>query len=131
MSFEDMKKDELVAVAEQFAVDPTGTKATIIKHLDEEGVTFELYQNLINATSGEPKEADPIAEAEAKPAKKADGKEVLVQFTGLGSYTGPGIRASAKSPFVVVLESVADRLVEKNPRLFRYATERDAEQFYG
>lgn len=126
MSFENMSKPELVAIAEQFGAESTGTKAKIIDSLEAEGVTYEFYQNLINATSGE-----PVGElVPEKPPVVETGNKVVIKYKGKGSYTGPGIKVTVAAPFAVVDEALADRLIEKGPQRFAIASDKEVDAFY-
>lgn len=126
MSFEKLSKKDLVAVAEEFGVESTGTKETIIAALDAEGVTFELVESLKAAAD---QNAD--GEAEATPAAPvASGPEVILAFRGLGGYNNPFGDWSAKSPYSVVPKSVADELIAELPHLFEVASESEVESFY-
>ena len=126
MSFEKLSKKDLVAVAEEFGVDSTGTKADILDALEEEGVTFELYTSLHGG--GEAKVEEPVA-APAPAAKPAG--DTLVLFKGKGSYSGHGASWSAKSPFAVVTAEAAKELEARWPGVFRVANAEEAADYYG
>lgn len=127
MSFEKLSKPELIAVADAFGVEASGTKATIIEALDAEGVTFELYQSLTN-----PEVAEPAAPVEAPaPVAEESGPETILEYTsGMGSYGNKYGSWSPKSPFVVVPKSVADKMIAQYPELFAVASESKVESFY-
>jgi hypothetical protein len=126
MSFEKLSKKELVAVAEGFGVEASGTKADIITNLEAEGVTFELYTSL---QGGGEVEAEKPVEAPAPAAKPAG--DTLVLFKGKGSYSGHGAVWSAKNPFAVVTADAAKSLEARWPGVFRVATAEEAADYYG
>jgi hypothetical protein len=127
MSFEKLSKPELVAAAEAFGVESTGTKDKIIAALDAEGVTFDLYESLTgDGGSGAVQGGDATAE------KSEDlGPEVILAFrSSSGGYNNAYGDWTYKSPFSVVPQSVADQLIAENPGLFEVATAGEAEAFY-
>jgi hypothetical protein len=130
MSFENLKKPDLVKVAESFGTQSTGTKAEIVADLAAEGVTWELYQSL-QVADEEPDE--PVVDAapvEAPKTTEAEGNDVVVKFLGGGSIRTKGLKVSADNPFAVVKESLADALIAKNPKVWRLSTPKELEAFY-
>jgi hypothetical protein len=128
MSFENLKKTDLVKVAEAFGTRSTGTKAEIVEDLAAEGVTWELYQTL---TSEESEAVEPVVPAAPnEPVDNGSGPDVVIKFLGGGSIRTRGVKVSSENPFVVVKESVADALIEKNPYSWRLSTAKELEAFY-
>jgi hypothetical protein len=131
MSFEKLSKKDLVAAAEEFGVEATGTKEVIIAALDAEGVTFELYQSLHGTGEEETEgvEVQPIAsDGVYGPVTGED--TILVYKSANGSYGNAYGNWSDKSPFVIVAKSVADGMIEEMPGLFEVASESQVEAFY-
>lgn len=149
--FKDLSVVELKAVAESFAVDLNGItkKADIIKEIEENGVTFHMYQQLLApdvddsfepADDLEPTPVDPGVTEVPLPNEPADEPEaveevvpdeVLVKMTRPNfSYQVRGYRFTRDHPFLLVSEEDADYLVEQDGG-FRTATPREAREYYG
>jgi len=128
MSFENLKKPELVAIAEQFGTRSTGTKAELVEDLAAEGVTWELYESLkedatpVAVVDDEPVETPPVVEE--------SGEDVLLKFLGQGSFRTAAVKVSGTHPFVAVSPAVAAKLQAKNSALWRDASPRELEKFY-
>lgn len=137
MSFESLKKDELLQAADDFGVDvkPTTTKADIITALLDDGVTYEVWQKF--QPSDEDEDAEPEAPAEpevdvqtAKDAGSDDEEMVLVRMIRKnGTYEIYGYRFTSAHPYALVKESHADYLVEVDGG-FRIASPKEAREFY-
>jgi hypothetical protein len=130
MSFENLKKPELVAIAEQFGTRSTGTKAELVEDLAAEGVTWELYESL--KENAEPVE-EPVVDVEpitAPPVVEESGEEVLLKFLGSGSLRTADVKVSATHPFVNVSPAVAAKLQAKNSTIWRDASPKELEKFY-
>jgi hypothetical protein len=129
MSFENLKKPDLVKVAEAFGTRSTGTKAEIVEDLAAEGVTWELYESLNSSTAPEETvaESEPVvSQAQSEPT----GEDVVIKFLGGGSVRTMGVKVSSENPFVVVKESVANALIAKNSYIWRLSTSKELEAFY-
>lgn len=120
MSLKELKKDELVALAEQFGVASTGTKETIIAALAEEGVDEAYLAALAPGTAAGTPDPEP----------EPSGEETVVYFIGLGSYGSGPYRWTVKNPYQVVPVEFAATLIEKNPGGFRIASAEEIEAFY-
>jgi hypothetical protein len=136
MSFEDLKKDELLEAAEIFGTDvrPTSTKADIIAALLEDGIDYDTYEKF---KAKDEDESEDSAEDEEKPAQKPakakkEEKEnvVLLRMTRLnGTFEIRGYRFTREHPYALVSERDADYLIEEIGG-FRIASPREAKEFY-
>lgn len=137
MSFEDLKKDELLEAVEIFGTDvrPSATKADIIAALLEDGIDYDTYTKF-KAKDDDEDDSDSDDESEdekpAKAAKKEEDEEpvVLVRMTrGNGTFEVRGYRFTREHPYALVKESDADYLFDEIGG-FRVATPREAKEFY-
>lgn len=132
MSFETLKKEDLLKIAEEFGTDvkPNDTKAVIIAALAEDGVTWDQAAKLDSQVAE--KDAELKAEKTDADAKaKAEEAPALLKMTRANStYEIRGYRFTKEHPFAVVAESDAEWISE-NIEGFRYATPREAQEFYG
>jgi hypothetical protein len=132
MSFETLKKEDLLKIAEEFGteVKPNDTKAVIIAALNEDGVTWEQAAQLdkqVAEKDAELREEKAVADAKAK----AEEPQALLRMMRENStYEVRGYRFTKSHPFAVVAESDAEWIVD-NVEGFRYATPREAQEFYG
>lgn len=134
-SFQELTVKELKALAEMFAVDLDGftKKADIIKEIEENGVTFEMYAATLEEEEAEDAtELVPDEEVVLPPAPVEEESDmVLVKMIRKNhSYEVYGYKFSRQHPFVPVPEDVADYLVEQDGG-FRGATPRELREFYG
>lgn len=143
MSFQQLNKDVLAQVGEEFAVEWTKeepTKAQMIKDLDEEGVTWAMYKAAFPDPEDEP-EVEPVADEEDaadeldpnEPATKKFSRkpqQVLVKMTRQnGTYQIRGYNFTKTHPFLPVSAEDADFLVEVIGG-FKIAGPREIEEFY-
>lgn len=133
MSFETLKKEDLLTIADEYGVDvkPSDTKAVIIGALNEDGVSWDdvaKVDKTIAAKDAELKEADAEKEAEVK-AKQP--KQLLKMLRANGTYEIRGYVFKREHPFALVSENDAEFIVENDPNGFRYATPKEAAEFYG
>lgn len=125
MSFETMKKEDLLKVAEEYGVDvkPTDTKAVIIGALAEDGVNWSDVS-----------QSDPVVaelDREIKEEKQSTGPKQLIRMLRKNhSYEIRGVKFSAEHPFALVPEDDAEFITENDPTGFRYATPKEAASFY-
>lgn len=131
MSFNKMKKEELLKVAAEFAVevDPTAVKDVIIAELAESGVTFE---DAVKFEAVEPEVAETIKEevaVEQAEAKAAEPQEVIKMERENGTYEIRGYRFTKDAPYALVSESDAEWITD-NVDGFRYAKPREVAEFY-
>jgi len=130
MSFTELKIGELRKVAEIFGVDVASVKSKqeISALLEEEGVTYQMYNKFVNSE----KEEIEIPEIEKKKREKPLKTEnaILVKMERLNfSYQAMGYTFTQEHPFVAVSEKDAQNIFD-NHSGFRIATPREAQQFY-
>lgn len=129
MSFETLKKEDLLKIADEYGVEtkPTDTKAVIIGALAEDGVSWEDVAKMDNTVA----EKDAEIKQE-KAVEKANGpKQLLKMLRANGTYEIRGIKFSKQHPFALVPEDDAEYIVESDPNGFRYATPKEAAEYYG
>ncbi|AVD99226.1 hypothetical protein SEA_BILLNYE_24 [Streptomyces phage BillNye] len=132
MSFETLKKEDLLKIAEEFGSDvkPSDTKAVIIATLNEDGVTWEQAAQLdkqVAEKDAELREEKKAADAEAK----AQEEQALIRMMREnGTFQVRGYTFTKAHPIGVVAASDAEWIVD-NVEGFRYATPREAQEFYG
>jgi len=126
MSFNTMKLADLKNVAEYFAVDSEGakSKSALLKALEEDGITYEMYNKFLNAETAE---ADIIE----KPKKKPSGpNDVLVRMDRANAhYEVNGYTFTRDHPFVVMNPDDAQFIFETQEG-FRLATPREVQEYY-
>jgi len=131
MSFSDLKISELKKAAESFGVDLDGskTKTEIVALLEEEGITYQMYDKFTNVE----KQDIEISEVEKKQREKKIMKtenSVLVKMErGNHSYQAMGHTFTQEHPFVAMSESDAQNIFDTQQG-FRLATPREAQDFY-
>ena len=126
MSFESMKLAELKAVAEYFGVDLEGAKGkpAIIKALDEEGISYDMYDKFVNAEKAEPELAP------RKEKKAVDGPTVLVRMERANPmYTVDGHVFTKDHPYVAMSEQDAE-FIFTTQQGFRMATPNEVRDYY-
>jgi hypothetical protein len=132
MSFETLKKEDLLKIAEEFGTDakPSDTKAVIIAALNEDGVTWEQAAQIDQQVAE--KDAELREEKNAADAKaKAEEEQALLRMMREnGTFEVRGYRFTKAHPIGVVAASDAEWIVD-NVEGFRYATPREAQEFYG
>ena len=138
-SFNDMNNDELLAVAEQFAVDGVSNrqkKETILKKIEEDGVTFEMWRSLQEEIEDEQEDLaeldqTPLNEPVTEEAEGDGQEEILVKMTRRNkTYEVRGYRFTQQHPYALVKEEDADYLIEFGGG-FRQASPKEAREFYG
>ena len=137
MSFQQLNKDVLAQVAEEFAVEWTKedpTKAQMIKDLEEEGVTWAMYKAAFPDPEDEPEveetSEDEVDEAPAAKKFTRKPKEVLVKMTRQnGTYQIRGYNFTKAHPFLPVAVEDADYLTEVVGG-FKIAGPREVEEYY-
>jgi hypothetical protein len=117
----EITKAELVSIAEEYDLDQSGNKGDIANRI----IDFEM-----GATVAQPIEEEP--EEEPEPVLPGvDYNPTLVRFTGKNSlYSIRGKVYTQKNPFQVVSKSDADYLVLNKSKHFRFATEREVQEYY-
>src|SRR6185312_2170008 len=122
MSFDTLKKDDLLSIADQFGVDVkvTDTKQTIIAALVEDGVTWEQATTFDKAAA----DADVVIKEE-KAIDKANGPKSLIKMTRANNtYEIRGYKFTKQHPFALVSEDDAEFITE-NVDGFHYASSSD------
>jgi hypothetical protein len=128
MSFEDLKLTDLKKVAESFGIDmpEKATKQSLILALQEEGITYEMY----NKFSGAEKQDVKLDDEPKKKIKLDKSKTVLVRMDRQNpSYSTYGYVFTQEHPFIAMTEDDAQRIFD-NEMGFRPATPREAQEFY-
>ena len=129
MSFNNLKLADLRKVADEFGVDLPEkiSKNDLVLLLEEEGVSYEMYENFNNAAKDEitlDKEEQERAEAlknEPTLLVKMDRSNFSYQ---VGPYTFTG-----DHPFIAMPESHAQKVFDTEQG-FRPATPREVQDFY-
>ena len=130
MSCTDLKVSDLRKVADTFAVE-LGTeksKAVIIAQLEEEGITYQMYEKFLGAE----KEEIEVPEVEKKKREKTLKTEdtMLVKMERQNhSYQTMGYTFSSEHPFVAMSTVDAQRIFDTE-KGFRVATPREAQEYY-
>lgn len=132
MSFNNLKLAELKEVADSFGVDtPTKvTKNDLILLLEEEGISYQMYDKFANV------EKEEIKAEVGQPARLDLTKEntMLVRMDRenfsyqIGTAQG-AITFTKEHPYVAVPESVAQSIFDSHQG-FRPATPREVQEFY-
>ncbi len=132
MSFESLKKDELLAIAEEFGVEvkPTDTKATIIAGFVEDGVTWEDAVKFNDAAAQQNEVIEEEKAVERQEAIDSGPKQLIKMTRANGTYEVRGYTFKKSHPFAIVSESDAEWITE-NVDGFQYATPKEAAEFYG
>lgn len=142
-SFEDLKKPELLAVADQFAVDvkPNWTVGQIINAIKNDGVDWAQYQRALAATQAHEAEAEALVEDFLEPeplviqpvvvVEKEQPSEIVLKMTRANwIYETHGYRFSQDHPFVLVDAEKADSILKREEG-FRTATPQELREYYG
>ncbi len=131
MSFTELKTTDLKKVAETFGVDLDGskTKQEIIVLLEEEGITYQMY-NKFTTTE---KEEIEVPEFEKKQREKKIMKTVNAVLVKMDrsnhSYNVGAYTFTQEHPFVAMSETEAQRIFDTQAG-FRLATPREAQEYY-
>jgi len=131
MSFSNLKISDLKKAAESFGVDLDGskTKTEIVALLEEEGITYQMYEKFNNTE----KQEIEISEVEKKQREKKIMKtesSVLVKMERDNfSYQAMGHTFTQQHPFVAMSERDAQSIFDSQGG-FRLATPREAQDFY-
>lgn len=133
MSFKNMKREELFAVADAFGteVDGEATKAEIEAALVEDGITWETYKKFSEAEADEEvTAADAADEEESAESNDDSAEEVLLKMVRNNAhYEVRGYKFTRTHPYAIVKEDDADYLIDEIGG-FRIATPREAKEFY-
>ncbi|QNN99131.1 hypothetical protein SEA_FAUST_28 [Streptomyces phage Faust] len=129
MSFETLKKEDLLKIADEYGVDtkPTDTKAVIIAALAEDGVNWEDVAKVDKTVA----EQDAVLKEQAVETKANGPKQLMKMLRANGTYEIRGVTFKKEHPFALVPEEDAEFIVENDPDGFRYATPKEAAEYYG
>lgn len=133
MSFETLKKEDLLKIAEDYGVEtkPTDTKAVIIGALNEYGVKWDDVAKVDKVIAEKDAELKEIAADKEAVVKENQPKQLLKMLRANGTYEIRGYVFKREHPFALVAEDDAEFIVENDPNGFRYATPKEAQEFYG
>jgi len=137
MSFTALKVAELKNIADEFGVEIDGvtTKTAIINELQDNGVTFELYnktQSLVENTASA-EEVFSVHGARTDNAKKPERSEdmLLVKMERSNLvYELYGVRFTKDHPYALVDMDTAQQIFEVGEG-FRPATPKELQDYYG
>ena len=136
MSFNTLKVADLRNIADEFGVEieKLATKSLIIKELEENGVTFELYSSMKN------KEEDKVSSEEAaqlfsapkqKKLDKNSDDVILIKMERSNiAYELYGVRFTREHPYALVETDTAQKIFEVGEG-FRPATPKELQDYYG
>lgn len=130
MSFTELKLPDLKKVAGSFGVDISDIKSKneIVARLQEEGITWQMYDKFNNADKEEIKVPDIKQKKGASTMNK--GNAVLVKMERDNhSYQTTGYTFTSEHPFVSMPELDAQNIFDTQVG-FRLATPREAQEFY-
>lgn len=134
MSFESMKLDELRNVADAFGVDLHGvkTKKDILGVLDEEGVTYDLYQKFFSAEKEDA--ADHVDDFQIRSQQlnlPSPGDEIMLvkMERQNGLYETAGFTFTREHPYVAMAPWQA-QVIFDNEVGFRPATPKEIQEYY-
>lgn len=132
MSFTELKVAELKKVAETFAVDAEGlkTKTDLIARLNEEGISWQMYNNFKTSEKEEIK--IPPAEKlkrEAKIMSKVSDQILVKMDRSNLSYEILGFSFTRDHPFQAMSAEAAQKIFDSEDG-FRIATPREAQEYY-
>lgn len=128
MSFDTLKKEDLLKIAEDYGVDvkASDTKAIIIAAFAEDGVTWADVAKMDETV------AQKDAELKDEPVDdfSASEKQLLRMLRANGTYEVRGYKFTKEHPFVLVAADDAEFITENDPGGFRYATPKEAQAYY-
>lgn len=139
MSFKTLKVEQLRFVAEAFTVDVDlkATKPVLLAAIEEDENTnwedAELAlknEGLLDEETEEAVEEVKVKEATKK--EEANPKDTLLKmYRANHSYEIYGYTFTKAHPFALVTAADAEAITEGDPDGFRYATPKEASEFYG
>lgn len=135
-NFRELTVPELEEVASAFGVDfePGSNKNSKISELSENGVTIEMWNEIVAAAEPDeenaPEENDDDARPEPPRVEKPEEDKVLVKMTRFNNtYHIRGYQFNRQHPFALVTEADADYLCRVDGG-FQMATPGEAREFY-
>lgn len=130
MIFDNLNKDELRKIADEFGVDfeDDFKKQDMIDAIQADGVTWDMYKKAFPDDVDEP---DVKPQESSEPVKKAKPtNQVLMKMVRRNpTYEVRGHRFTRKHPFALVSSDDANYIIEHIDG-FRIASPREAEEFY-
>ena len=134
MSFESMKLEELRSVAEGFGVEigTVKTKKAIVELLDEEGVTFDLYQKFFSSDKDEAAEyVDDINIRNQQLNLPSPGDDIILVKMDRqnGLYETGGFTFTREHPYVAMAPWQAQAIFDTETG-FRPATPKEIQEYY-
>ena len=129
MSFTDLKLPEVKKVAESFGVDISDIKSKneIVARLEEEGITWQMYDKFTNTEKQEIKV--PESEKKKRVVMTKENSVLVKMERNNHSYQVAGYTFTTEHPFVAMPESDAQAVFDSQTG-FRLATPREAQEFY-
>lgn len=130
MSFEMMKLTDLRKVADSFGIelDQKSSKNTIMAALEEEGITYDMYEKFSGADK---QELENNAEVKQPKQKLTKENTILVRMDRSNpSFSVGRFVFTQEHPFVAMSENDAQRIFDTQAG-FRPATPREVAEFYG
>jgi len=130
MSFTELKIADLRKVADTFGVDASGekSKASIIALLEEEGITYQMYDKF-NASEKQEVAIPEVEKQKREPKLKKEDAILVKMERDNHSYNTMGYTFTQEHPFVAMSESNAQRIFDIEQG-FRIATPREAQEYY-
>ena len=131
MSFTDLKIAELKKAAESFGVDVSSVKSKneIAALLEEEGITYQMYEKFSNTEKQEIEISEVEKKQREKKIMKTENSVLVKMDRDNHSYQAMGHTFTREHPFVAMSESDAQRIFDTQAG-FRLATPREAQEFY-
>ncbi len=127
MSFDTLKKEDLLKIADDYGVDvkPSDTKAIIIAAFAEDGVTWADVAKMDETVAQKDAELnEEVAE------ESVQEKQLLRMLRENGTYEVRGYKFTKEHPFALVVAADAEFITENDPSGFRYATPKEAQAYY-
>ncbi len=130
MSFKSLKVAELREIAESFGVDLVDAKgkAGVIEALEEEGVTYDLYEKMANAERADEDEID-VFYSKKQNTTDPTGTVLVKMDRPNPLYETCGYRFTKEHPYVAMSENDAQDIFDVESG-FRIATPAEAKEFY-
>ena len=130
MSFTNLKIVDLKKVADTFGVDVTEEKSKtgIIAILEEEGITWQMYDKF-NSSEKEEIEVPEIEKKKRETKLKKENTVLVKMERDNHSYSTMGYMFTQDHPFVEMAESEAQVIFDRQTG-FRIATPREAQEYY-
>lgn len=129
MSFETMKVAELRKVAESFGIDfdAKDSKNVIIASLEEEGITYDMYEKFSGA---EKQDLEKGKNAKMEKPKLTKENTILVRMDRANPSFSIGRHVfTQEHPFIAMAEKEAQYIFDTQVG-FRPATPREVQDFY-